>query len=82
MLSYPFPLSKNDQLSMSHPTPLSFMILLYGAAAIKPLCFFEVALVESNRLFSDHGQAGVRRAKPACCRGCKSPPGKEVANPS
>ena len=58
MLSYS-PLSKNDQLSMSHPTPpLSFMILLYGAAAIKPLCFFEVALVESNRLFSDHGQTG------------------------
>src|SRR5271169_1168858 len=29
-----------------------------------------------------HGQTGVRRAKPACCRGCKSPTGKEVANPS
>ena len=28
------------------------------------------------------GAAGVRRAKPACCRGCKSPTGKEVANPS
>src|ERR1039458_5778858 len=24
----------------------------------------------------------VRRDKPACCRGCKSPTGKEVANPS
>jgi hypothetical protein len=46
MLSYSFSLSKNDQLSMSHATPpLSFMILLYGAAAIKPLYFFEVALV-------------------------------------
>src|SRR5713101_744262 len=28
------------------------------------------------------GQRGVRRVKPACCRGCKSPTGKEVANPS
>jgi hypothetical protein len=28
------------------------------------------------------GQFGERRAKPACCRGCKSPTGKEVANPS
>src|ERR1700751_2361546 len=28
------------------------------------------------------GQYGERRAKPACCRGCKSPTGKEVANPS
>jgi photosystem II stability/assembly factor-like uncharacterized protein len=27
-------------------------------------------------------QLGERRAKPACCRGCKSPAGKEVANPS
>jgi hypothetical protein len=33
-------------------------------------------------LFPSDGQAGVRRAKPACCRGCKSPTGKEVANPS
>ena len=24
----------------------------------------------------------VRRDKPACCRGCKSPPGKEKATPS
>jgi hypothetical protein len=46
MLSYSSPLSKNDQLSMSDATPpLSFTILLYGAAAIKPLCFFEGALV-------------------------------------
>src|SRR5262249_15270348 len=29
-----------------------------------------------------HGQLGERRDKPACCRGCKSPTGKEVANPS
>src|SRR5216683_2536405 len=28
------------------------------------------------------GQSGERRDKPACCRGCKSPTGKEVANPS
>jgi tetratricopeptide (TPR) repeat protein len=27
-------------------------------------------------------QLGERRDKPACCRGCKSPTGKEVANPS
>jgi hypothetical protein len=46
MLSYSFPLSKNDKISMSHATPpSSFMILLYGAAAMKALCFFEVALV-------------------------------------
>jgi hypothetical protein len=33
MRSYSFPLSKNDQLSMSRATPpLSFMILLCGAA--------------------------------------------------
>jgi len=30
----------------------------------------------------DGRQSGERRAKPACCRGCKSPTGKEVANPS
>src|SRR5271157_2083277 len=29
-----------------------------------------------------YGQTGVRRVKPACCRGCKSPTGKEIANPS
>ena len=29
-----------------------------------------------------YGPTGVRRDKPACCRGCKSPTGKEVANPS
>src|SRR6266702_8708544 len=27
-------------------------------------------------------QTGERRDKPACCRGCKSPTGKEVPNPS
>jgi hypothetical protein len=26
-----------------------------------------------HELCPDDGQAGVRRAKPACCRGCKSP---------
>ena len=31
---------------------------------------------------ADHGRLGERRDKPACCRGCKSPTGKEVANPS
>jgi hypothetical protein len=34
------------------------------------------------RFRSDDGQTGERRDKPACCRGCKSPTGKEVANPS
>jgi hypothetical protein len=33
-------------------------------------------------LFLDCRQSGERRDKPACCRGCKSPTGKEVANPS
>jgi hypothetical protein len=32
--------------------------------------------------FARHGLTGERRDKPACCRGCKSPTGKEVANPS
>src|SRR5215467_4577546 len=31
---------------------------------------------------SSDGLTGERRDKPACCRGCKSPTGKEVANPS
>jgi len=35
-----------------------------------------------RRLCLDHGQSGERRDKPACCRGCKSPTGKETANPS
>jgi hypothetical protein len=30
----------------------------------------------------DDGLSGERRDKPACCRGCESPTGKEVANPS
>jgi hypothetical protein len=30
----------------------------------------------------DWRQSDERRDKPACCRGCKSPTGKEVANPS
>src|SRR3989442_16011334 len=33
-------------------------------------------------LRADQGQLGERRGKPACCRGCKSPTGKELANPS
>jgi hypothetical protein len=32
--------------------------------------------------FGQDVSSGVRRDKPACCRGCKSPTGKEVANPS
>src|SRR5262249_33847678 len=35
-----------------------------------------------ERLRAVNGQFGERRDKPACCRGCKSPTGKEVANPS
>ena len=31
-----------------------------------------------SELWPDDGQTGVRRAKPACCRGRKSPTGKEV----
>jgi hypothetical protein len=36
---------------------------------------------QSQKLLDD-GLTGERRDKPACCRGCKSPTGKEVANPS
>jgi hypothetical protein len=39
-------------------------------------------LLPLRQLGMNDGLTGVRRAKPACCRGCKSPTGKEVANPS
>jgi transposase len=36
----------------------------------------------TSEFWAVDGQSGERRDKPACCRGCKSPTGKEVANPS
>src|SRR5438876_7255054 len=39
-------------------------------------------LIPKDDLLPSDGLTGARRDKPACCRGCKSATGKEVANPS
>jgi len=52
-------------------------------AAIVGLSELEaMSVLAGPRLRAGDGLPGERRDKPACCRGCKSPTGKEVANPS
>src|SRR5215471_5996187 len=71
MIPLPFRLSSST----------SWVVLRNGLFSAR--AFREVGLGNAmDSQLSDDGQTGERRDKPACCRGCKSPTGKEVANPS
>jgi len=76
-------LCRGDQPKIGHRDAggrwFAALFLPYLAFPCKKL---EVSGSACQRFWEDDGQTGVRRAKPACCRGCKSPTGKEVANSS
>lgn len=50
---------------------MAFVVSSRSSALREVICGFSIA-----RLLADDGLLEVRRDKPACCRGCKSPTGK------
>ena len=56
---------------------------IFGLVYEKLSILWDVGMIIcTDALLLSDGLSGERRDKPACCRGCKSPTGKEIANPS